>query len=67
MFMDWSDYMSKTQIFKELYKQCKEMDIEDTMELVLNADSKEEQDFIELVSDYLLQQKQKEVIAQGKF
>ena len=65
--MDWSDYMSKTEIFKELYKQCKEMDIEDTMELVLNADSKEEQDFIELVSDYLLQQKQKEVIAQGKF
>lgn len=59
--------MSKTEIFKELYKQCKEMDIEDTMELVLNADSKEEQDFIELVSDYLLQQKQKEVIAQGKF
>lgn len=59
--------MSKTEIFKELYKQCKEMDIEDTMELVLNADSKEEQDFIELVSDYLLQLKQKEVIAQGKF
>ena len=59
--------MSNTEIFKELYKKCKEMDIEDTMELVLNADSKEEQDFIELVSDYLLQLKQKEVIAQGKF
>lgn len=34
----WSDYMSKTEIFQELYKLCKEMDIEDTMELVLNAD-----------------------------
>ena len=36
--------MSKSEMFKEFYKQCKDLDAEDTMELVLNADSKEEQD-----------------------
>ena len=59
--------MSKSEMFKEFYKQCKDLDAEDTMELILNADSKEEQDFIEIISDYVLQLKQKEVIAQGKF
>lgn len=42
--------MSKTEAVRELYNQCKDMDIEETMELVLNATDKEEQDFFSVVS-----------------
>lgn len=59
--------MSDANVIKELYNRCMEMDAEDTMELVLNAESTEEQEFIELISNFVLQVKQKEVIAQGKF
>ena len=59
--------MSNSDVIKELYNRCMEMDAEDTLELALNAETSEEQEFIELISDYILQVKQKEVIAQGKY
>ncbi len=59
--------MSDASVIKELYNRCMEMDIEDTMELALSAETEEEQGFIEIISDYILQIKQKEVIEQGKF
>ena len=59
--------MSDVNAIKELYNKCKELDAEDTMELALNAETEEEQRFIEMISDYILQLKQKEVVAQGKF
>lgn len=37
--------MSKTEVVKMLYKECKDMDIEETMELVLSAETEEEKDF----------------------
>ena len=43
------------------------MDIDETMELVLNAETEEEQDFFSMLSDYILQRKQKKVIAQKRF
>ncbi|MBQ9983562.1 MAG: hypothetical protein IJP29_03150 [Lachnospiraceae bacterium] len=59
--------MTLTESFKEFYKVCKEMDIEDTVEVALNAESKEEQEFVELISNFFMQQRQKEVIAKGLF
>ena len=59
--------MSLTESFKEFYKRCKEMNIEDTVEVALNAESEEEQEFVELISNFMLQARQKEVIAQRKF
>ena len=43
------------------------MDIDETMELVLNAETEEEQDFFSILSDFILQRKQKKVIAQKRF
>ena len=37
--------MSKTEAAKRLYEECKDMDIDETMELVLSAETEEEQDF----------------------
>lgn len=61
------DTMSLTEAFKDFYKRCKEMNIEDTVEVALNAESEEEQEFVELISNFMLQTRQKEVIAQRKF
>ena len=59
--------MSKAEAAKKLYEECKEMDIDEIMELVLNAETEEEQDFFSMLSDFILQRKQKKVIAQKRF
>lgn len=59
--------MSKTEAARKLYEECKDMDIEETMDLVLNAETEEEQDFFSMLSDFILQRKQKRVIAQKRF
>ena len=59
--------MSKAEAAKKLYEECKDMDIGETMELVLNAETEEEQDFFSMLSDFILQRKQKKVIAQKRF
>ena len=59
--------MSKTEAAKKLYEECKDMDIDETMDLVLNAETEEEQDFFSMLSDFILQRKQKQVSAQKRF
>ena len=59
--------MTKAEAAKKLYEECKDMDIDETMELVLNAETEEEQDFFSMLSDFILQRKQKKVIAQKRF
>ena len=59
--------MSKTEAAKKLYEECKDMDIDETMDLVLNAETEEEQDFFSMLSGFILQRKQKQVIAQKRF
>ena len=59
--------MSKAEAAKKLYEECKDMDIDETMELVLNAETEEEQDFFSMLSEFILQRKQKKVIAQKRF
>lgn len=58
--------MSNMEVIRELYNRCKDMDIEETLELELGAVDEEERDFISLVSDFVLQQKQKKVIEQKR-
>ena len=55
--------MSGIEAAKKLYNTCRDMDIEETMELVLNAETEEEGEFFSLLSDFILQRKQREVIA----
>ena len=59
--------MSKAEAARKLYEECKDMDIDETIELVLNAETEEEQDFFSMLSDFILQRKQKKVIAQKRF
>ena len=59
--------MSKAEAARKLYEECKDMDIEETMDLVLSAETEEEQDFFSMLRDFILQRKQKHVIAQKRF
>ena len=43
------------------------MDPEDTLQLILEADTEEQREFYQLVGDFLLQKKQKEVIERNLF
>ena len=59
--------MCDTQRYYQIYKEIKDLTPEDTLQLVLEADSKEEQDFFFMVGDYLLQQRQKLAIEGNLF
>lgn len=59
--------MSNIEVIRELYNRCKDMDIEDTIELELGAADEDERDFISVISDFILQQKQRKVIEQKRF
>ena len=59
--------MCDTQRYYQIYQEIKDLTPEDTLQLVLEADSKEEQDFFFMVGDYLLQQRQKLAIEGNLF
>jgi len=43
------------------------LDPEDTLQLILEADTEEQREFYQVVGDFLLQKKQKEVIERNLF
>ncbi|MBD5528158.1 MAG: hypothetical protein HDR02_07070 [Lachnospiraceae bacterium] len=59
--------MSKTEILHELYNQCREINFNDCPEIIASAESEEEAVFFKIVTDFVLQQKQKKVIAEKRF
>ena len=59
--------MSNVAAAKKLYTACMDMDLDETMELVLNAETQDEQEFFSLLCDFILQKRQKEAIANKRF
>lgn len=53
--------------YNDIYKDIIMLQPEDTMQLILEAETEDEKDFYELVGDYLLQKKQKLVIERNLF
>lgn len=60
-------YMCDVKKYEDIYKEIKKLEPEDTMQLVLEAQSEEAKNFFEMLGDYLLQCKQKEVIERNLF
>ena len=54
--------MCDVKKYEQIYNEIKKLQPEDTMQLVLEADTEEQREFYEMVGDYLLQRKQKESI-----
>jgi hypothetical protein len=52
---------------KMLYKECQKLDLDEATQLILEAETEEEQEFYFMVSDFVLQQRQKKVIEENWF
>lgn len=59
--------MCDVKKFSKIYKNILSLQPEDTLQLVLEAETEEEQNFYEMVGDYLLQIKQKQVVERNLF
>ncbi|MDO5134372.1 MAG: hypothetical protein Q4D81_15550 [Eubacteriales bacterium] len=59
--------MSKEQAIHELYLLCKDINFDETIDMIKNAESIEERAFVRVVTDFFLQQKQKRVVAEKRF
>ena len=59
--------MCDTKKYFQIYQDIKNLTPEDTLQLVLEADNKEEQDFYFMIGDFLLQQRQKIAIEGNLF
>ena len=53
--------------YNEIYNELKTLDPEDYLQIILNAETDEEKEFYNSVSDIVLQQAQKKVIESGLF
>ena len=59
--------MSKSEILHELYLQCQTIRFDESPVLIQMAETEEEKDFVRVVTDYILQEKQKKVVAEKRF
>ena len=59
--------MCDVKKFSKIYKDIVTLQPEDTLQLVLEAETEEEKDFYELIGDYLLQTRQKKVVERNLF
>jgi hypothetical protein len=54
--------MCDVKKYSEIYKEIAKLNADDTLQLVLECETEEEKDFYEMVGDFLLQRKQREVL-----
>lgn len=59
--------MCDVEKYKKIYQEITQLDPEDTLQLILEADTEEQREFYQVVGDFLLQKKQKEVIERNLF
>lgn len=53
--------------YSKMFDDMKNLQPEDTLQLVLEAKDEDERDFFEMLGNFLLQQKQKKVIERNLF
>lgn len=53
--------------YSEIYQDIKELEPEDTLQIIMESEDKEEIAFFEMVGNFLLQQKQKKVVEENLF
>lgn len=53
--------------YYQMFREMKELQPEETLQLIMKADSVEEKQFFEMPGNFLLQQKQKQVIERNLF
>ena len=59
--------MCNVKKFEKIYQEIEQLEPEDTLQLMLEADTEEQREFYQMVGDVLLQKKQKKVIERKLF
>lgn len=59
--------MCDVKKYEKIYEDIKLLQPEDTLQLVLEAETEEQRRFYEMVGDFLLQMKQRQVIERNLF
>lgn len=59
--------MCDVKKYSGIYKDIKELTPEDTLQIIMESDDKEEIAFFAMLGNYLLQQKQKKVVEANLF
>ncbi len=59
--------MCNVKKFEKIYQEIEQLEPEDTLQLMLEADTEEQREFYQMVGDFLLQKKQKKVIERKLF
>ena len=59
--------MCDVKKYEKIYEDIQKLQLEDTLQLVLEAETEEQRNFYEMVGDFLLQKKQRQVIERNLF
>ena len=59
--------MMDIQKYSEIYREIAKLEPDDTLQLVLECETEDEKEFYEMIVDYLLQKRPKEVIDKISF
>ena len=59
--------MGDVKKYEKIYEDIKILQPEDTLQLVLEAETEEQRSFYEMVGDFLLQKKQRQVVERNLF
>ncbi|MCM1283184.1 MAG: hypothetical protein NC180_02505 [Muribaculaceae bacterium] len=59
--------MCDVKKYEEIYEDIKKLQPEDTLQLVLEAETEEQRNFYEMVGDFLLQKQQRQAIERNLF
>lgn len=59
--------MCDVKKYEQIYEDIKILQPEDTLKLVLEAETEEQRNFYEMIGDFLLQKKQRQVIERNLF
>ena len=53
--------------YDEIYNELKSLDVDEFLQIIINAESQEEREFYSRMSDFFIQKAQKELIKKGVF
>lgn len=68
-YMDYirGDCMCDVKKYEKIYEEIEHLQPEDTLQLILEAETEEQRSFYEMVGDFLLQRKQRQVMERKSF
>lgn len=65
--MNEGEKMPKSEMLHKFYQTCQDIELGESFDLISDAETEEEADFIRVVTDFVLQQKQEKAVSEKRF